>query len=177
MSYERSPRALCSMTIGTRGMWLSFRQLSGCHADDSNQVVVKGGDVRREIEIDAGIDEVWDALASEEGRASWLDEEERSILVESAEPPHRLVWWWWEDDGPATRVEFLVVPAVSRTRVVVTESSPGSVPLASLCARFALVAAGAPTPWALCSAPSPTRRAAGWSRPSCATDRRRFRPS
>jgi uncharacterized protein YndB with AHSA1/START domain len=104
-------------------------------------VVVKGGDVQREIEIDAGIDEVWDALASEEGRASWLDEEERSILVESAEPPHRLVWWWWEEDGPATRVEFLVVPAVSSTRVVVIESAPGSVPLASLSARFALVAA------------------------------------
>jgi uncharacterized protein YndB with AHSA1/START domain len=123
-------------------MSLSFRQLDGCHIEHSNHLVVKGGDVRREIEIEAGIDEVWDALASEEGRASWLDEEERSILVESAEPPHRLVWWWWEEDGPATRVEFLVVRAVSTTRVVVIESSPSSVlPLASLSARFALVAA------------------------------------
>jgi uncharacterized protein YndB with AHSA1/START domain len=103
-------------------------------------MVVKGGDVRREIEIDADVDEVWDALASEEGRESWLDEDERSILVESAEPPHRLVWWWWEGDEPATRVEFLVVPIVEGTRVVVIESSP-SVPLAMLSARFALVAA------------------------------------
>lgn len=97
--------------------------------------------MRREIEIDAGIDEVWDAIASEEGRASWLEEDGRSIAVESVEPPHRLVWWWWEEDGPATRVEFLVLRAVSRTRVVVIESAPDSVPLASLSARFALVAA------------------------------------
>jgi uncharacterized protein YndB with AHSA1/START domain len=96
--------------------------------------------MRSEIEIEAGIDEVWDALATEEGRDSWLGEEERSIQVESADAPHRIVWWWWEGSGPATRVEFLLVPAVSATRVVVTESSP-VVPLAMLSARFALVAA------------------------------------
>jgi uncharacterized protein YndB with AHSA1/START domain len=96
--------------------------------------------VRREIEIEAGIDEVWDALATEEGRSEWLGEEDHEIRVESAEAPHRLVWWWWDGDEPATRVEFLVVPAVSGTRVVVIESSP-SVPLASLSARFAMVAA------------------------------------
>jgi uncharacterized protein YndB with AHSA1/START domain len=96
--------------------------------------------MRSEIEIDAGIDEVWDALATEEGRSEWLGEEDREIRVESTDPPHRLVWWWWEGDSEATRVEFLVVPAVAGTRVVVIESSP-SVPLASLSARFALVAA------------------------------------
>jgi uncharacterized protein YndB with AHSA1/START domain len=96
--------------------------------------------VRREIEIEAAVDEVWDALATEEGRAEWLGEDEREIRVESADAPNRLVWWWWEGDEPATRVEFLVVPAVSGTRVVVIESSP-SVPLAMLSARFALVAA------------------------------------
>src|SRR3954471_14054599 len=103
MSYERSPRALCSMTIGMRGM-------------------------------------AWDALATEEGRSEWLDEDEREIRVESADPPHRLVWWWWEGSEAATRVEVLLVPAVSATRVVVIESSP-VVPLAMLSARFAMVAA------------------------------------
>jgi len=39
-----------------------------------------------------------------------------------------------------TRVEVLLVPAVSATRVVVIESSP-VVPLAMLSARFAMVAA------------------------------------
>ena len=97
--------------------------------------------MRSEIEIEAGIDDVWDALASEEGRSEWLDDEaEREIVVESAERPHRLVWWWWEGAGPETRVEFLLVPAVSGTRVVVIESSP-VVPLAMLSARFAMVAA------------------------------------
>jgi uncharacterized protein YndB with AHSA1/START domain len=45
----------------------------------------------REIEIEATPDEVWDALATEEGRARWLDEPGREIQVESADPPHRLV--------------------------------------------------------------------------------------
>ena len=49
----------------------------------------------REIEIEATPEEVWDALATEEGRERWLGEPEREIQVESEEPPHRLVWWWW----------------------------------------------------------------------------------
>jgi uncharacterized protein YndB with AHSA1/START domain len=99
--------------------------------------------VRREIEIEAEPDEVWEAIATEEGRDSWLGDDEdagREIVVESELAPHRIVWWWWEGSEPATRVEFVLVPAVSGTRVVVTESSP-SVPLASLSARFALVVA------------------------------------
>ena len=36
--------------------------------------------MRREIEIDAGIDEVWDALASEEGRAGWLEEDADGVI-------------------------------------------------------------------------------------------------
>lgn len=91
--------------------------------------------VRRETEVEATPEEVWDALATEEGRARWLDEPGREVVVESAEAPHRLVWWWWEDDGPATRVEFLVVAAPAGSRVVVTESVP-SLPLARLAAAF-----------------------------------------
>ncbi len=55
----------------------------------------------REIEIEASPDEVWEALATEEGRERWLDEPDREIHVESADAPHRLVWWWWEGDEPA----------------------------------------------------------------------------
>jgi uncharacterized protein YndB with AHSA1/START domain len=95
---------------------------------------------RREIEIEASPEEVWEALATEEGRERWLDEPERTIHVETAERPHRLVWWWWEGDEPATRVELLVVAAPAGARVVVTESAP-SFPLATLAARFAPVAA------------------------------------
>ena len=92
---------------------------------------------RREIEIEATPEEVWEALATEEGREEWLEETpEREIVVEAAEEPHRLVWWWWTEDAPATRVEVLVVAAPAGARVVVVESEP-SFPLATLAARFA----------------------------------------
>ena len=95
---------------------------------------------QREIEIEASPEEVWDALSTEEGRERWLDEPERTIHVESEDPPHRLVWWWWSGDEPASRVEFLVVAAPAGARVLVTETLP-TFPLATLAARFALVAA------------------------------------
>jgi uncharacterized protein YndB with AHSA1/START domain len=97
--------------------------------------------VRREIEIEAPPEEVWESLADEDGRQRWLeDDPEREIHVEVADEPSRLVWWWWSGDEPATRVEFLVVAAPAGTRVVVTETVP-SFPLAALARSFALVAA------------------------------------
>ena len=86
--------------------------------------------VTREIEIEATPEEVWDALASEEGRRSWLDDD-RPVLVETVNEPHQLVWWWWEEDAPATRVEILVAPTETGSRVVVTERVP-TFPLASM---------------------------------------------
>jgi len=94
-------------------------------------------ETRREIEIEASPEEVWEALATEEGREAWLDEPDREILVETADEPHRLVWWWWTEDAPATRVEVLVVAAPAGARVVVVESEP-SFPLPALAARFTL---------------------------------------
>ncbi len=97
--------------------------------------------VRREVEIEATPEEVWESLASENGRERWLeDDPEREIHVEVADEPSRLVWWWWSGDEPATRVEFLVVAAPAGTRVVVTETVP-SFPLTALTRAFALVAA------------------------------------
>ena len=104
--------------------------------NDSNQSVVK-----REIEIDASPEEVWEAVTDPE---RWLGDEvdapdgmepgaeivvrdgdgERRGRVESADPPGRLVWWWWREDEPATRVEVLVVAAPAATRVIVVESVP-----------------------------------------------------
>jgi uncharacterized protein YndB with AHSA1/START domain len=98
--------------------------------------------VRREIEVAASPEEVWEALATEEGRERWLEEPEREVHVEVVEFPHRLVWWWAAAQEPATRVEFLLVPATGpdpATRVIVTESAP-SFPLAMLAASFALAA-------------------------------------
>jgi uncharacterized protein YndB with AHSA1/START domain len=94
--------------------------------------------VRREIDIDASPEEVWEALATEEGRDRWLEEDpEREIHVEVADEPSRLVWWWWRGDEPATRVELLVVAAPAGSRVVVVESQP-AFPLVALAQSFAL---------------------------------------
>ncbi len=99
--------------------------------------------VRREIEVDASPEEVWVALATDEGRERWLDEPERDIHVELLDAPHRLVWWWAGAEEPATRVEFLILPGTEShlpTRVIVTESEP-SFPLAMLAASFTVVLA------------------------------------
>lgn len=98
--------------------------------------------VRREVEVEASPEEVWEALASEEGRERWLDEPEREIEVEveRSRAPHRLVWWWSADGAPPTRVEFLVVAAPAGARVVVTESVP-SFPIEMLAQSFTAVLA------------------------------------
>jgi uncharacterized protein YndB with AHSA1/START domain len=97
--------------------------------------------VRREVDIEASPEEVWEALATEEGRERWLeDDPEREIHVEVAEEPSRLVWWWWRGEEPATRVELLVVAAPAGARVIVVESLP-AFPLVALAAAFAPVPA------------------------------------
>jgi uncharacterized protein YndB with AHSA1/START domain len=95
--------------------------------------------VRREIDIEATPEEVWAALATEEGRERWLGEGERDVLVEAVEEPSRLVWWWAADEA-WSRVEITLVPAVSSTRVVVVESVP-AFPLAALSSMLAAVPA------------------------------------
>jgi uncharacterized protein YndB with AHSA1/START domain len=101
----------------------------------------EGTVVRREIDVEASPDEVFEALITEEGRERWLGEPDREIHVESTEPPSRLSWWWASDEEPFTRVEFDIValPAEGLTRVTVTESAP-RFPIAAMAASFALVA-------------------------------------
>jgi uncharacterized protein YndB with AHSA1/START domain len=97
--------------------------------------------VRREVEVEATPEEVWEAIATEEGRDTWLEQDpDREVRIEIVEEPHRLVWWWESGERPATRVELLVVAAPAGARVIVTESVP-AFPLPSLAMRFAGVAA------------------------------------
>lgn len=93
--------------------------------------------LRREIEIEASPEEVWEALVHEDRRAQWLDEPGREVDIEVVEAPSRLVWWWGEDDA-MTRVEVLVVAVAGGSRVVVTESVP-AFPLPALAAAFGRV--------------------------------------
>jgi uncharacterized protein YndB with AHSA1/START domain len=102
--------------------------------------------VRREIDIEASPEEVFEALVTEEGRERWLDEPDRDIHVESIDPPSRLTWWWASEEEPFTRVDFEIValpavePGEGRTRVTVIETAP-RFPIAAMAASFALVAA------------------------------------
>jgi uncharacterized protein YndB with AHSA1/START domain len=96
---------------------------------------------RTEVDVEASPEEVWEALATEAGRETWLHEPDREVYVEVVEEPSRLVWWWREGDAePATRVEFQIVSAPGGARVIVTESEP-AFPLALLASSFARVAA------------------------------------
>ena len=82
--------------------------------------------VTREIVVRASREEVWQALATEEGRERWLEREhERDVHVEFEDEPSRLVWWWRPDEScSATRVEFRVSAVAGGTRVLVIESAP-----------------------------------------------------
>jgi uncharacterized protein YndB with AHSA1/START domain len=114
---------------------------------DSNQLVVKEAaameeveKVRREVDVDASPEEVFEALVTAEGRERWLGESDREVHIESADPPNRLVWWWASEDQPATRVDFRILALPRGARVVVTESTP-SFPIAAMAAALQLVAA------------------------------------
>ncbi len=98
-------------------------------------------DVTRDVDVEASPEEVWEALATEEGRERWLEEPEREIHVRELEPPSKVVWWWGSDQHPFTEVRFEIAPSVAGgTHVTVTETAP-AFPLARLAASFAMVAA------------------------------------
>jgi uncharacterized protein YndB with AHSA1/START domain len=90
--------------------------------------------VRRQIDVEADPADVWEAIATEEGRSEWLEADpDRELLVEIEEAPERIVWWWWHADRAAAprRVELRVVAIPAGARVIVTESLP-ELPLAGL---------------------------------------------
>lgn len=80
----------------------------------------------REVFVDASPQEVWQAIATDDGRAGWLEcEEERDVEVELAEAPWRLAWWWLpEGEQERTRVEFVLRAVAEGTLLTVRESAP-----------------------------------------------------
>lgn len=80
----------------------------------------------REVLVEASPEEVWEAIATEQGRERWLAfDEEREVEVEVSQQPERLVWWWAPDAGlQPTRVEFVLRAVARGTVVQVRESVP-----------------------------------------------------
>lgn len=95
---------------------------------------------RTEVDVEASPEQVWEALVTEDGRETWLQEPDREVHIEVVQAPSRLVWWWGGEDEPATRVEFQIVAVPAGARVVVTESEP-AFPISLLAMRFARVPA------------------------------------
>jgi uncharacterized protein YndB with AHSA1/START domain len=98
--------------------------------------------VERELELEASVKEVWDAVTGDGwladevafelrpgGDASFrTEQEQKSGWVEVASPPAngdaRLVFWWAADGESATRVDVTITPGERGTRVRVVESRP-----------------------------------------------------
>src|SRR5947209_14766495 len=125
MSNERSPRGLCSITMGTRGMrrlqvlgplcatkWLRVCFTVACATMELHEEPA----TRREIILPAERERVWAELADAdglsgwladdveldvregaEGTARWADGTERRVVVEEVEPARRPALCWWAE--------------------------------------------------------------------------------
>jgi uncharacterized protein YndB with AHSA1/START domain len=104
--------------------------------------------VRRELDLEATIDEAWQALTDPRWLAAWLadeveldcrpggearfdvDGEVRRGWIEEVVPPDgegpaRLTFWWARDAEPASRVELELTPiSEEQTRLRVVEDRP-----------------------------------------------------
>ena len=71
--------------------------------------------VTRSVDLDAAVDDVWQAVADPAERVQWLDDEDarsRHVRVDEAAPGERLVWTWWRpgDEGDASTVSVVLAP-------------------------------------------------------------------
>jgi uncharacterized protein YndB with AHSA1/START domain len=93
--------------------------------------------VTRSVDIDADVEDVWEPLATDEGRQSWIEPDpDRVLIVDSQEPGERISWWWWSAEQQATHVALRVVAIPTGARVIVTETGPSNFPVAALAASF-----------------------------------------
>jgi uncharacterized protein YndB with AHSA1/START domain len=95
--------------------------------------------VTRAVDIAAGADDVWSAVADPALRETWLDDPDaadRTVRVDEVDAGRRLVWTWWRSDGDdpgASTVEIALRPLDGGgTRVVVTETLAVALPAAVL---------------------------------------------
>lgn len=101
--------------------------------------------VRRSIDVDAPLDDVWRVVVDDEERAGWLggpteltprrgapatftdpDGTRRTGRIDSVVPGRHLGWTWWTDgdDGGAalSRVSIDLTPSPNGTRIDITET-------------------------------------------------------
>jgi uncharacterized protein YndB with AHSA1/START domain len=113
----------------------SQRQLAGIGKVEPEMVT-------RSVDIDADVLDVWEALATNDGRERWIERDpNRVLIVECEESPDRISWWWWSGDGPPTHVALRIVAIPTGARVIITETGPSSFPAAQLAASFRWVPA------------------------------------
>src|SRR5436853_3362433 len=146
MSNERSPRGLCSMTMGTRGTFRPRFSVLGsqevqpcgcwCHTVAYATMELHDHVVRREVVLPAERDRVWEELADADGLSGWLADEvdldvregaegtarwangtERRVVVDEVEPARRLALRWWADGEDATVVDLTLDEDARGTRL------------------------------------------------------------
>jgi uncharacterized protein YndB with AHSA1/START domain len=118
--------------------------------------------ITRSIELEAEVDEVWEAISTPEQLSGWLEGEVdvdvrpggdgvlvepdgsvRRMRIDEVEPARRLALQWWPEDGsgPASTVEFDLEPTPGGTHLVVTETLAARQPV------NARASAAAPDAW------------------------------
>ena len=96
-----------------------------------------GSEVVREIEVDAGAEDVWAVVNDPDELAGWVGDEVRSARFDrpapaSPEVAGRRLTWTWAPDGRESDVELTVIPVGRRTRVRVVERATGGEARAAL---------------------------------------------
>ena len=120
--------------------------------------------ITRSVELDAEVDEVWEAITTPEQLSGWLEGEVdvdvrpggdgvlvepdgavRRMRIDEVEPARRLALQWWPEDGstPASTVEFDLEPIPGGTHLVVTETLAARSPV-NACAS---TSSSDPHPW------------------------------
>jgi uncharacterized protein YndB with AHSA1/START domain len=87
-----------------------------------------GSEVVREIELDAGAEDVWAVVNDPDELAGWVGDEVRSARFDQPqqvgpEDGGRRLSWTWAPDGRESGVELTVIPAGHRTVVRVVETA------------------------------------------------------
>src|SRR4051794_18484763 len=126
MSYARSPRLVCSITVGTSMSPPRECATQQLHIDSmmcNSQVahMMKAMRVTREVVLDCSTDDAWELLTDPGELADWLG---RPVDFELHQMGERELSFVWSDGGrEPSRVEFAIEEVEGGTRLKVTETA------------------------------------------------------